>query len=202
MVSQPSIMSGTATVPNRGFVPEETVMAVGPDNATVTTYYRPFWRPVLAGTLFTLSVFVLSWFLMLGCHVGIASDGVIALGAGAAVWIWVTACVAYFFGGAIASAMTLPSGHKWLKGAVIWGLSIPLALILYAFLGQSGTLLSALNLPHTGMLAGAGVNAPVGTGAHFGFLWSTFIALACGLIFSIIGSMAGFAGRRIEKEPA
>jgi hypothetical protein len=195
MVSQPAtITPDTTTVHNRGFVPEETVVAVAPGNAAVTTYYRPFWRPVIAGTVFTLSVFALSWYLMLGCHVGITGNGVIALGAGAAVWIWITACVAYFFGGAIASAMTMSNGSGWLKGAVIWGLSIPAALILYSVVGQSGTLLPALNLPHAGMLESSGMNTVAGAGAHFGFLWSTFIALGLGLIFSIIGSVSGFGG--------
>jgi hypothetical protein len=199
MVSQPTIVTPDPTaVHNRGFIPEETVVAVGPGNAAITTYYRPFWRPVIAGTVFALSVFALSWYLMLGCHVGISDNGIVALGAGAAVWIWVTACVAYFFGGAIASAMTMPNGSGWLKGAVIWGLSIPAALILYAVLAQSGTLLTALNLPHAGMLEIAGTNTVAGSSAHFGFLWSTFIALGLGLIFSIIGSVSGLGGRKVH----
>jgi hypothetical protein len=193
-----------AVVPNRGFIPEETVVATGPGNALVT-YYRPFWRPVLAGTLFALSVFALSWFLMLGCHVGITSSGLIALGGGAAVWLWVTACVAYFFGGMIAGAMTgsagggttLSSGSAWLKGAVIWGLSIPLALVLYAFVAQSGVL-TTLGLPAGAAITERATPPAAGMGAHYGFYWSTFICLALALIASIIGSMAGGACRKAQ----
>jgi hypothetical protein len=159
-------------------------------------YYRPFWRPVLAGTFFAVSVFALSWYLMLGCHVGINGDGAIELGAGAAVWLWVTSCVAFFFGGMIASAMTsppsdlmgLPSGSGWLKGAVIWGLSIPLALITYASVAHSGVLM-ALGLPHAGLSeTGTGV---ISLSSAMGFYWSAFIALGLALIFSIVGSVSG-----------
>src|SRR5205823_3166105 len=118
----------------------------------VTMYYRPFWRPVVAGTMFAMSVFVLSWYLMLGCHVGINSGGIIDLGGGAAVWLCVTACIAYFFGGAIASAMTASNASSLasgcLKGTVLWALSIPLGLIGYSFLARSGSILIDLNLPH------------------------------------------------------
>jgi len=206
MVSPTQTDVSAEYVANRGFIPEETVVAAGPGNAQIT-YYRPFWRPVLAGSLFALSVFVLSWFLMLGCHVGITSSGVIALGGGAAVWLWVTACIAFFFGGMIASRMTGSStdayySSAWLKGAVIWGFSIPLALFLYSWFAQSGGILTAFNFPHAAMSQGALGNAQVtynsatsATGAQLAFYWCTFIGLALALIFSIVGSLSGCAVR-------
>lgn len=185
---------------DRGVIPEETVVAAGPGNVGVKTYYRPFWRPVLAGTLFVLSTFILSWYLMLGFTVGVNTQGMIALGGGAAVWIWVTSCVAYFFGGMIASGMTGINGTMrsgWLKGAVLWGLSLPLALVLYAFVSQSAVL-ESLNPPHAGMIAGtAGTMA--GTASHPLFAWAAFIVLGCGLIFSLIGSVSTCACRRPEQ---
>jgi len=184
---------------NRGFIPEETVVASGPGAAQIT-YYRPFWRPVLAGTLVTLSMFVLSWYLMLGCHVGLDNDGTLNLGAGSALWLCVTACVAYFVGGLIANAMTsmpsdsvngaigVPYGNASLKGLVIWGLSIPLALVIYSFISQSAPhLLGGLLLPHAGIVPSE--NGP-NNAPHLGFFWSMFIGLALGLTFAIIGSIS------------
>jgi hypothetical protein len=201
-----AMVSPTTTevpVHNRGFIPEETLVAAGPDNARVT-YYRPFWRPVAAGVLFALSTFILSWFLMLGFHVGIEANGVLALGAGAAVWLWVTACVAYFFGGMIASAMTATPGEALysygsasLKGAVIWGASLPFALILYAFIAQYGGALVALNLPHPGITTSAVTNGAM-AGPHLGFYWAMFIGLGLALICSIIGSISGCTAREAK----
>ena len=188
-------------VQGRGFLPDETLVAAGPDNSRIT-YYRPFWRPVVAGSVFVMAVFTLSWFLMLGCHVGIAAGGMVALGLGAAIWLWVTACIAYFFGGLIASAMTAAprptlesaNGSGWIKGAVLWGFSIPLALVLYALMAQSGSIFVALNPAHVAVVPG-GADL-VGNGGHFGFYWSAFIGLGLGLVFSIVGSVAGCACRR------
>lgn len=187
---------------DRGFIPEETVVVSGPNSASVT-YYRPFWRPVMAGTFFAFSVFVLSWFLMLGFHVGLDSAGVLSLGVGAAIWLWVTACVAYFFGGMIASAMTsspmgtlsVSNGSSLLKGAVIWGVSIPLAMIIYGFVARSGQLFPAMSLPHPGITESA-VGDKAVVGAHIGFYWSMFIGLALALIFSLVGSVSGCSCRK------
>lgn len=198
MVSETTSQPGMPTaIPgnNRGFIPEETVVAAGPGNASVTLY-RPFWRPVIAGAIFALSVFILSWYLMLGCHVGVNSDGILALDGGASIWIWVTAIIAYYFGGLIASAMTTSRttfGGKvsgMLKGAVLWGLSLPLGLVVYAYIARSGNTLSDLSLPHVSAMSD--VNT---VGLHMGFYWSAFIAVALGLIFSIVGGMSGCSGR-------
>jgi hypothetical protein len=186
---QGDIAAGIAGV-DRGFIPQETVVTSGYRYGAMAVYHMPFWRPVVAGTFFALSIFALSWYLMLGCHVGITDTGVLALGAGAAIWIWITSCVAFFFGGMIASAVSVPRSGGWLKGPVIWSLGILLGLVIYAAAANTGGFLAALDLPHAGIIGN--IN-PTDSGmtAHFGFLWAAFITLACGLIFSIIGSAAG-----------
>lgn len=187
---------------NRGFVAEETVVAVGPGNAFM--YYRPFWRPVVAGTVFTLSVFVLSWYLMLGCHVGIDSAGAVVLGPGAAIWLWITAIIAFYFGGMIASYMTAAgalvpgssavmatNGSGWLKGAVLWGLSIPLALVVYGIMSNSGGMLADLSLPH--LMSNTANGLSMSPSSNMGFYWATFITLGLGLVFAVIGGVSGSA---------
>jgi len=175
---------------NRGFISEESVVAVPSGTMPMAMYRRPFWTPVVAATLFVYSVFALSWYLMLGCHVGINGNGMLALGGGAAVWMWVTACVAYFCGGMILGAM-MPTRSGWIEGAALWGLSIPLALVIYSFAAGSG-MAAPLGLPRGGMANGAEL-----AGAHttIFFAWASFITLILGLAFSVFGSFAGIACR-------
>lgn len=189
MVSQVPTQSEISTR-NRGFIPEETLVVSGASNVPLTMSYRPFWRPVLAGALCVLSIFVFSWYLMLGLHVGVSQTGAIDLGVGAAVWIWATSCIAFFAGGVVASMMSAPSSNPWLKGAVIWALSIPLSLITHALLERTGNLLAELNLPHQG-LGAVRVDTLAMYPVQYGFVWSVFITLACGLVCSIIGSITG-----------
>jgi hypothetical protein len=181
---------------DRGFIPEETLVATSPELG-VTTLYRPFWRPVMAGAVFVVSAFVLSWYLMLGFDVG-HTEGILALSGGAAVWIWVTSAIAFYCGSMIAGAIAppagllkVPAGSGILKGTVLWGLSIPSALTTYAFLMHSGDLITALSLPHPGIVETyANANGVV---THMGFYWAAFITLAIGLVFSVIGGAAGSA---------
>jgi hypothetical protein len=178
---------------DRGFVTQEMAVVSGPGYGSFAFIYRPFWRPVVGGVLLALSIFVLSWYLMLGCHVGITETGVLALGAGAAIWMWVTACVAFFFGGMVANGISAAHRPGWLKGLAVWALSIPLAIVIYGFAAHANGLLGELSLPQTGMAEN--VAAVPGT-AYFGFYWSVFITLACALIFSVIGGTAGCACNR------
>jgi len=200
---EPNANAATSTATRRVFIPEETVVGPGP-GTSATLYYKPFWRPVLAGTLFTFSLFVLSWYLMLGLHIGLNDDGTLGLGGGAAVWLCLTACVAYFVGGMIASVMTAGDMQMssiisgLLKGAVLWGLSIPLGLVIYGFVydivARADNLVIALNMPHAGALA----NNVQGT--HLGYYWSVFIGLGLGLFFSLIGGVGGLMVRRDNFE--
>jgi hypothetical protein len=189
----------TAEIPvsvrhNRGFIPDETIVASGVGNLPMTMYYRPFWRPVLAGAVFTLGIFTLSWFLMLGFHIGVTDTGYLELGGGVAVWMCLTSCVAFFLGGMIATGMTAIGGTSssgLLKGLLVWGASIPLSLLLYGGIAHSGDLLVGLDLPHAGIID-PNLN-PLVTSAHLGFYWATFLVLGLGLIASCIGSIAGSA---------
>jgi hypothetical protein len=183
----------TAPTYHRGFFPEETLVGVGPVGGAMSMHYRPFWRPVVAGTVFTLAIFVLSWYLMLGCRVGIDSNGAIALGAGAAIWMWITSCIAYYCGGMVASSMTMSNGSSYLKGLVIWGLSIPLALVIYAGLAQAGNLVNSVDLPRV-------ANGTMSSAMPTGFFWANFIGLALGLIFSVIGSTTRYAGPGLARQ--
>ncbi|MGA2442125.1 MAG: hypothetical protein ABSH08_14315 [Tepidisphaeraceae bacterium] len=193
----PAAVSGN----DRGLLLEETLSAGGPGHDLAAwRHYRPFWRPVLAGTLFAISVFVLSWYLMLGCHVGITGNGILALGGGAAVWIWVTSCVAFFFGGLIANAVSAPRSSGWVTGAAIWGLSVPLALVIFTFVAQGAGVLGSLGLPHATMIQTNGGNG-VSVGGGFGFIWAAFITVLCALVLSIVGGIAGCACQK-DKEPS
>jgi hypothetical protein len=189
----PSDTTVSAILPHhRGFLPEETVMAGMPGHGLMT-YYRPFWRPVLAGAIFALSVFVLSWYLMLGLHIGIDSDGVIDLGFGAAIWLCLTSIVAFFLGGFMASAMTSPGGSmksSWLKGAAVWGVSIPLSTVVYSYVGQNIAMVASLYLPRAAALEIVnGTQTIVAT--RIEFAWAIFICMAVGLVASLIGSASG-----------
>lgn len=192
-----------ATVGNdRGFVREEVLSSsatapVYTGAAATVRYPYPvyFWGSVVAGTLLVMSIFVLSYFLMLGLHVGVDASGALALGWGAAIWLVVTSCIAYYFGGLLASQISSPLGSGWLKGTSIWGLSIPLVAVIGALV-MGGTGLFGLITPQFNeTLANAGQNAhqvannlQPHAGVNFGFIWTAFTILICGLIFAILGS--------------
>lgn len=186
MVSQNPVINPDITGRDRGFVSsQETVYAASPGFGRPIMAYRPFWGPVFAGSFFVISIFALSWYLMLGCHVGIARTGALALGWGSAVWIWVTACIAYFCGGMIAKSIA-PDDTGWLKGAVVWGVSLPMALVIYAFSTRTGILVGDLALPHAGLMETA--NANLGnTMVDYGYFWAAFITLGLGLVSALIG---------------
>lgn len=186
MVSTTSLPTESRGMVESVAVPGDGRGAARYEYARFAIAQRPFWKPIIAGSLFALSVLALSWYLMLGCHVGVASGGIVALGAGAAVWMWITACIAFFFGGMIARGMSLQPVSAWLKGAVIWALSIPLGLLILSAVANSGLSLAAVGLPHTGIIGNVGV-----AGVSYGFVWSAFIFLLCGLVFSLIGSATG-----------
>lgn len=182
-------------VRDRGFIEEAVVQPV----PTVVQTPRKvlgrgrfpvyFWGSVIAGTLLVLSIFVLSYVLMLACHVGSTAGGYLSLGWGAAIWICVTSCIAFYFGGMLASSITPPVGDGWLKGATIWGLSIPLALIISAIVAGGTGLLAGLNSPHITAVTTPAVANTVQTTlpVAYGFVWTAFTTLIVGLIFAILG---------------
>lgn len=168
-----------------------------------------FWGAVIAGSLLTLFLFVLSWLLMLGCHVGVTRAGLLSIGAGAAWWTMITSCIAFFFGGLMAGHISRPIRFGWLKGAAVWGLSIPLALCICAILSAGSGLLATSTVPHVNIVESASnlrafSNQIVYTGISFGAIWTAFWTVLAGLFFSIVGSSSVVRQRSYVRydEPA
>lgn len=189
-------------VRDRGFIREEIIAttspAYAPSTATVPRYSHPvyFWGSVVAGSVLVFSLFCLSYLLMLGFHVGVDSSGMLALGWGAAIWFIVTSCIAYYFGGMISNCIAPSSSGSMLKGSSVWALSIPLALMISAVIAGGSGLFAGLNMPHfqetvvttASNAQQVATNLQPHLGLNFGFIWTAFIALICGLFFSLIGS--------------
>jgi hypothetical protein len=150
-----------------------------------------FWGAVIGGSLVALSLFVLSWYLMLGCQVGVTTDGMIALGTGAAVWIVVTSVIAFFIAG-WASNLIWPMSSGGAKGITMWSLTVLLAVCFRGWIGAVGPILyhgSAGNLP---MAA-----------APSGYEWTAFLTLFLGLGAAWLATLpaVGYTGRRTVTTP-
>jgi len=188
------VAAGT-TRTDRGFVTEPAASAPMTTSTPGWYYPRPtyYWGSVIAGTLFAMSFFVTSFFLMLGCHVGVDRAGMLSMGWGAAWWICVTSAIAYYLAGAIANSISRPVGAGWLKGATIWGLSIPLTLCIWGIVAGGSAMLASLGMGHFDFAGNMrNVSATAGyvtsAGVSFGPIWTAFTALIVGLIFAIFGS--------------
>lgn len=201
-------VSSGSSVTDRGFVPRETSTPVVADTGVVTgahlvpsetavppAWRQSFWGPVIAGSLAVLTLFVLSWYFMLGCHVGVAAGGVVALGWGAAVWLWVTACIAFYIGGMIAAASATARRPAWIAGFTVWSLTFPLGVLIYGLASPSGGVLSGLRLPHAFEIAALGNGTLIAnaTIVNYGFVWSAFITLILGVAFAVAGASTGYA---------
>jgi hypothetical protein len=188
---------------DRGFIPEETAAVPSYPAAGSVPYVRAtsFWGSVIAGTLLALSIFVLSWCLMIGCHVGVVGD-TLSLGWGSAVWIAITSCIAFYCGGMMASAMgggdLAPARAGGLKGAAVWALSIPLTFCIWGLAASGTGLFAQFTLSQS---AAASTVAPATGGVMFGWFWTAFITLIVGLIFAVLGS-ATPSGRSRETAAA
>ena len=197
MVSQNPARTDVVSAPtgtDRGFVQEVDQPILQSDvRSGVVGNVQPFWRSVIAGSLFVISLFVLSWYLMLGCHVGVDDNGLMHLGWGAGIWMCVTSFIAFYIGGAISSSLSYVRDRNWVLGATIWGLCIPLAMVIFSFASGNGQLLSHLNVSHAGNVGLQSSSLYNGTGSTFGYYWAVFIALGLGIIASIIGSLSGSA---------
>jgi hypothetical protein len=181
------VVGGVAT--DRGFVTEETIVTASADMRDMEYPMPSFWGSVVAGALLALGLGALSICLMFGCHVGTDMNGDLSFGAGAAVWMIVTVCIAYFFGGLLASGLSLRGG--WLRGVTMWGLSIPLALLILAFTSGSAGLAYAHMTHLTEQFANSTGAASLSNGhmfVNYYAAWVAFISLACGLISAVIGS--------------
>jgi hypothetical protein len=203
MVSQNSVRTDVApgtTASERGFVHEVNQPVVESDfRSSIVGYVQPFWRSVIAGSLFAISLFVLSWYLMLGCHVGVDDNGLMHLGWGAGIWMCVTSCIAFYIGGAMSGALSLARNRDWALGAAIWGLTIPLAMLIISFASGNGQLLSHLNVSHANnIVIGSSSGSFNSVNYSFGYYWTVFIALGVGLIASILGSLSG-SGMKTDR---
>lgn len=189
MVSQnPTEVAGRT---DRGFVTQETIVATSTNLSDFGYPLPSFWGSIVAGTVVTLGIGALSECLMFGCHLVTYNNGVLDLGVGAAIWMIVTTCIAYFIGGMLASRLSLRGG--WMRGLTLWGFSIPLALLITAPISGG----AALAYPHLSHLAeqvanSAGVTSPYSENFVVNYLgaWIGFVLLACGLIFAVAGSSA------------
>ena len=177
---------------NRGFVAQESVIAgaSGPIDAGLPL--PSFWGSVIAGTVVAMAIGSISGAFMLACHVGTTENGFVSFGPGAGAWIVITACVAYFIGGNVASRLSLAGG--WLRGLIVWALSLPLSMLIAAFAAGGAGLAYA----HTTHMAEQFTN---NTGAatlyagnmyiNFAAAWVVFASMLCGLVFSIVGASVG-----------
>ena len=199
MVSQVTIGSESAT---RGPIIEETVVAAR--NVPDLPLPMPsFWGSVVAGSVVVLGIGALSELLMVGCHVGVMENGAPAVGLGTAFWMAITACIAYYVGGLVASRLSL--NGSWLQGLVLWGFSIPLSLLIGAAITGAAGVAYAHTTHLTEQLANStNAGSLYGGNLFFNFagIWTAFVTVALGLIFAVIGSMSGScmgAGQNVRR---
>ena len=163
--------------------------------------YTSFWGSVIAGTLLAAGILVMSYALMFGCGVGVYRSGTVSLGWGAAIWIIITACIAYFFGGMFASCLSASGPESGaFRGLSVWGLSIPLGMVVASIVAMAaGTAYGTPTLPdvHQAVLQTASnANAPNlsyqgGLWVPFGGAWTVFLSLILGLFCAWIGGTMG-----------
>ena len=186
MVSSTNIAStevAPGTVPTgRGFIREETLYTT-PGSPALSGWR--FGSAVVYGSLLTLSLFAFSYLLMLACHVGVAAGGIISLGWGAAIWIFITGCIAYYFGGMLSNCLSPPVYGGYAKGAAVWALSIPLAMVILAIVAGGAGIFTGLNTPTVTNMTN---NVAVHQGVNFGVLWTAVLTLIAGLVCSLLGS--------------
>jgi len=192
---------------DRGFV---TDVATSPttysSNLTYLGHHHYFWGPVIAGTLVVFSVFMLSMSLMFGCHVGTYNpSGALSFGAGAAWWIVITSCIAYFFGGMMAGAFHGNNSADYddgaLRGLAVWGLSVPLFMVIFAVISGGAGLAYGYATNTIEQATNATGAAHVYHGnlfVNYGGAWTVFASLICGLFFSWVAGMFGRGGNRVN----
>jgi hypothetical protein len=158
-----------------------------------------FGGSIIAGSLVAISISLLSYALMFGCRVGVYNaTGAVAMSWGAGIWICVTAAIALYVGGMVASNLGRPYGLGWAYGLSVWGLTVPLSFVLAAVISMGAGI--AYGMTTTAAVAGTAARA-YGPGHLFtviqlptGLAWTLFISLALGLIFGILGGMSYMSG--------
>jgi hypothetical protein len=185
MVSQnPTDVAAPA---GRGFVTEETVITSAGGGLLYSV--PSFWGAVIAGTLTVLTIGIFSECLMFGCHVGVATDGMVSFGPGAAIWLIVTACIAYFVGGLVAGQLSYGAGL--VRGLTVWGLSVPLVLVIGAMV-SGGAGLAYSHFTHVTEQVANGTGASTLSNGNiyidYAGAWIAWLMLLGGLIFALIGA--------------
>lgn len=140
------------------------------------------WGAIIAGSLFTLSVLILSASLAFACGVPGYAGGMYGWGAG--IWSVITAGCAFFCGGCLASyfASTTDNRFRFLHGIMSWGLTLPL---LAFFMGVAGLWVGHTVLYTAGSQVGSAYVMTIGAA------WGTFISLLTGLVFAAVGATTG-----------
>ena len=192
---------------DRGFIAEETTSSVAPLTgysgiSSTVGHDHHFWGSVIAGSLVTISVFVLSMALMLGCGVGVSnSSHLLSFGWGAAIWIIITSCVAYFFGGMVSGSIDTRGCYSSTRAFALWGLSIPLVMVIGAFVAGGAGLLYGLNSAHlteqVTNQTGAAYLQQGNLFINYGGAWTAFLSILGGLCFSVIGALAAMNDRTV-----
>src|SRR5438128_751952 len=103
----------TTTETDRGI--RETMTTTLPSRPFVELpRYHYYWGSVIGGSAVAFAVMILSYSLMFACRGGVASYGNPTFGWGTGVWSVITACLAFFFGGYVASMIGEYSEGGWL----------------------------------------------------------------------------------------
>jgi hypothetical protein len=128
--------------------------------AVATPTDRVRWGPIIAGLFAALST--LAVLAVLGVAVAGSTydpgDSARAFGIGAGIWSAISALIAFFVGGWLASrsAAVRSEGSGVLNGAMVWVVAVP--LMLYMIIGGVGGLLGSA-ASTAGSTAAAGANA-------------------------------------------
>jgi hypothetical protein len=208
MVSQHETAPGTTTVvtDDRGIREQSTYgygAAYTPGHVpSLVGRYHSFWGSVVAGTVAAISLSVLSYALMFA--VGISQNnptGNPDFGWGAVIWSALTAAIAFFIGGLVASVLMPLDRHGWVHGFTVWALSVPVTLVLTSFVAMGVALTYG---PYGGSPAATGHVRigfmPTIIQLSSGAAWMLFISLASGLLFAIFGGLAGGNRDMIENK--
>lgn len=164
-----------------------------------------FGGSIITGSLVAISISLLSYALMFGCRVGVYNaTGAVAMSWGAAIWICITAAIALYVGGLVASALGRPFGMGWAYGLSVWGLTVPLSFVIAAVISMGAGIAYGV----TTLQAAGGAAHAYGPGHLFtviqlpaGLAWTLFVSLALGLIFGILGGMSGSASGETTEVP-
>lgn len=153
-----------------------------------------FWGGVITGTLAAITFSIMSYALMFGCGVGVYSGGGQVIGWGSTVWIVITTCLAYLLGAYIAAQMSALDRSGWQSGLGVWGLSVPLVLVIAAVVAGGAGLAAGVTgsqVTQTVQAAHVANYGQMGLTVAYGQAWTLFTSLLIGGIFAVIGGMIG-----------